>query len=502
MSKSNVVPIKKDIELKIDEEIQALIPPLNSKELKMLTENLIADGCRDAIVTWNGVIVDGHNRYAICKEHNIYFDVFEKEFGSKEEAQIWIKKNQMGRRNLPPFLRGEYLLDISRWENLRTNGKDTSLKNLKKGEKSNLLQKQEVTDIIPDCQNSDNREKTDFKKDMAHEIGVSHDTSSRILFLIENANPEQKARLRSGEASVNEIYHELKNADSRALKMRMFERLKEHIIPELVEKFEFMLEQDPTQIDNVIRIAEAGKDVQKQFIFTVKEKVMEGRAAITESTEIKKRDKKIDALNELLEKQEEHKAKAKEFDELKRQNEAMRIGLKEEFQKKLDAESARVKAEIEERFKSDASASEIAKKIDEAVKETAKKMRAEYEAEIEELRASNEEISKAAKTANDKFEGINEIIEKKDREIKTGSQLVKKFSDEAAYFREVVQKMGQMETLRDLLRNMKQIAIAVKAITDKNSGTPISDDLRKDIIEQVQGIERYVGEVKDILKIK
>ena len=86
--------------LKIDKGFQELIRPLYKNEYLQLEENLIADGCRDPITVWNGVIVDGHNRYNICKKHDIPFAIEEKSFSCREEAIVWICANQLGRRNL------------------------------------------------------------------------------------------------------------------------------------------------------------------------------------------------------------------------------------------------------------------------------------------------------------------------------------------------------------------------------------------------------------------
>ena len=63
------------MELQIDPEFKRLIKPLQTKENLQLENNIIMDGCRDAIITWNGIIIDGHNRYEICKRRNIPFEV-------------------------------------------------------------------------------------------------------------------------------------------------------------------------------------------------------------------------------------------------------------------------------------------------------------------------------------------------------------------------------------------------------------------------------------------
>ncbi len=95
--------------LTIDSKFQKLIPPLSLDEYKNLEESLISDGCISPIIIWNKVIIDGHNRYEICKKHNLPFSTIEIEFDSTEEAMIWICRNQLGRRNISEETR-KYLI--------------------------------------------------------------------------------------------------------------------------------------------------------------------------------------------------------------------------------------------------------------------------------------------------------------------------------------------------------------------------------------------------------
>jgi hypothetical protein len=64
-------------ELKIDEQLRDLFPPLTEEEFSQLEQNILRDGCTSPLFTWNDYIVDGHNRYSICKKHNIEFQVIE-----------------------------------------------------------------------------------------------------------------------------------------------------------------------------------------------------------------------------------------------------------------------------------------------------------------------------------------------------------------------------------------------------------------------------------------
>lgn len=90
------------MDLKIDREFQEKIPPLTEEEFKQLRENILEDGeVYEPIIVWNGVIVDGHNRYRIIKEHpEIPYRVKQMDFADKWAAFDWMYKKQLGRRNL------------------------------------------------------------------------------------------------------------------------------------------------------------------------------------------------------------------------------------------------------------------------------------------------------------------------------------------------------------------------------------------------------------------
>ena len=55
--------------LKIDPEFQGKIPPLTFEELNQLEANILRDGrIINPIIVWEGLIVDGHNRFIIAKK--------------------------------------------------------------------------------------------------------------------------------------------------------------------------------------------------------------------------------------------------------------------------------------------------------------------------------------------------------------------------------------------------------------------------------------------------
>ena len=93
-------------EFRIDKEFNALIPPLAAGERSRLEENLIAaNGARDPLVVWDGVLLDGHNRYDICNRLGLPFKTttLKEKIETRDDAKLWIILNQLGRRNLPPI---------------------------------------------------------------------------------------------------------------------------------------------------------------------------------------------------------------------------------------------------------------------------------------------------------------------------------------------------------------------------------------------------------------
>ena len=92
-------------DIQIDAEFAALIPPLSAEERQQLEENIVEHGgARDPLVVWASkgtlTLLDGHNRYEICTRLGLPFDFHELRFKSRYEAEDWIDRNQLGRRNL------------------------------------------------------------------------------------------------------------------------------------------------------------------------------------------------------------------------------------------------------------------------------------------------------------------------------------------------------------------------------------------------------------------
>ncbi|GKS94438.1 plasmid replication/partition related protein [Acidovorax sp. SUPP2825] len=91
----------------VNEELKAYIDPLSPEEHAALERSLLAEGCRDALVLWGEVLVDGHNRYGICQKHGLPFQTVQNQnFRSMEDVHLWMIDQHLGRRSVSDFQRG------------------------------------------------------------------------------------------------------------------------------------------------------------------------------------------------------------------------------------------------------------------------------------------------------------------------------------------------------------------------------------------------------------
>lgn len=192
------------MEIRIDQEFKNLIPPLTNEEFSGLEAAITAEGCRDPLVVWGDVLVDGHNRYEICQKHGIPFQTVQKDFADRNDAIIWIIKNQFGRRNLPAYERARLALRL----------KPAIVEKAKEKQMSAL--KQNTVRL-----RSDERKKAkelNTNKELAQAAGVGHDTIAKVMKIEEKASEETKAKLRRGDdnISINKVYQEIRRAEKEA----------------------------------------------------------------------------------------------------------------------------------------------------------------------------------------------------------------------------------------------------------------------------------------------
>lgn len=168
-------------------DLRDFIVPLDDEQLSQLEKNILAEGCREPIIVWKHshklIIVDGHNRYGICRKNKLPFKIKQLAFRNLEDAKAWMIDNQMGRRNLTPdqlsYYRGVKYLALKKkrggYDNVKSKGHN------------------EIT----------------TSEMLANQFTVSESTVKRDakfaegLNIVGLSNPKLKNRILTGEARVN-----------------------------------------------------------------------------------------------------------------------------------------------------------------------------------------------------------------------------------------------------------------------------------------------------------
>lgn len=247
--------------MRIDNEFKNLIPALTDEEYKGLEQSILSEGCRDALVLWGDILVDGHNRYEICTKHGIEYRTVQKEFGSRDDVKLWMIGNQLARRNISNFA----------VVTLRSKS-DEIIANRKKNQGVR-------TDLFAKSQKS--YETTDTTKEIARLANVGTNTASRVITInkkidraiaekkqIAGQKPEQlKKKLMDGDVSINKAYNAIKLEEKKEhikqAERSIAEQAKEEYKPKLFvtdctkahlkEKCDLLLTDPPysTDVDDI-----------------------------------------------------------------------------------------------------------------------------------------------------------------------------------------------------------------------------------------------------------
>lgn len=189
----------------IDFEFQKLIPPLSVAERGQLKANIDAEGCRDALILWNGKLLDGHNRLEICEEIGKPYKTVEIDLPDRNAAKLWIIDNQAGRRNLADIDR--IALARHREEIVAKMAKGNQRQSAGRGKKGSAK--------LP------NLKPVDTRKASAKAAGVGERTYDAGKLILDAAAageivPEVVEQIRRGEAAIHRVAKEIKETRQRS----------------------------------------------------------------------------------------------------------------------------------------------------------------------------------------------------------------------------------------------------------------------------------------------
>ena len=209
------------MDIKLNKKFQALIPHLTPEEFEGLEKDIQKEGCRDPLVICDDTLIDGHNRYLICKKYNLPFKTINKEFKSDSDIIIWILDNALNRRNLSKF--DKIKLTILKSEEI-----------FKKRAKEKQIEagREKLPQISVEA--------LDTQKELAKLADTSHDTVSKVKFIEKYATPEQKTNLSEQKETINKVYQKLKQNEIKS-------NLKTRPLPK--NKFQIILADPPWKYD-------------------------------------------------------------------------------------------------------------------------------------------------------------------------------------------------------------------------------------------------------------
>ena len=175
-------------------EMESLLPPLSEEQASILEVDLLANGCYSPIIVNEDlVVIDGHNRLTVCREHNIPFQMLVFSFEDMLEAKQWALDTQKGRRNLTVWELGNIALKLK--PDLEARAKE----NMSAGGQSFSPKEGSV--------NSPNLPPIDTRKEMAKAVGIGEQSMGRIAQIDEQGPEAVKEALDKHEISLNQGYN-------------------------------------------------------------------------------------------------------------------------------------------------------------------------------------------------------------------------------------------------------------------------------------------------------
>jgi N6-adenosine-specific RNA methylase IME4 len=215
--------------IQIKEEFKKLIPALTAEEFKQLEQNCLDEGIREKIITWNGFIIDGHNRYEIATRWGLEYETESKKFDNENDVREWMINNQFGRRNLSNYQRSVLALEL-----------ESVFK-----EKAKEQQIRKPESVLPTLAE---QKPIDTRKEISQIANVSHGTLDKVKVIQATATAEVKEKLSTGEISINQAYQEIKKEEKKAERIELIEQqiedIEQGLLPELKGLFD-VISVDP-----------------------------------------------------------------------------------------------------------------------------------------------------------------------------------------------------------------------------------------------------------------
>ena len=176
-------------------EMAELLPPLSAEQLDALEADLIKNGCyAPIIVNEDMIIIDGHNRQALCEKHDLPYTMAVFSFEDLLEAKQWALDTQKGRRNLEKWELGKIALKLKPEIEAKARANQSAAGG-DKSDKGALLTT--LSEALPSVST---------RKELADAVGIGEVTMGKVMQIDENAPDAIKEALDKKELSINKGY--------------------------------------------------------------------------------------------------------------------------------------------------------------------------------------------------------------------------------------------------------------------------------------------------------
>ena len=175
-------------------EMAELLPPLSAEQLDALEADLIKNGCYAPIINEDMVIIDGHNRQALCEKHDLPYTMAVFSFEDLLEAKQWALDTQKGRRNLEKWELGKIALKLKPEIEAKARANQSAAGGDKFSEKP-------LSATLPEAVSA-----VDTRKELAEAVGLGERTMGKVMQIDENAPDAIKEALDKKELSINKGY--------------------------------------------------------------------------------------------------------------------------------------------------------------------------------------------------------------------------------------------------------------------------------------------------------
>ena len=179
--------------VKINDHFFDLVPRPTKKEMQILTESIMKNGQREPIIiSKNHFILDGHSRFEVCQNLGIKPEYRTMRLNTYEEEEAYVVEANMERRNVNNFQKLEIYHNYYE-----------------------ILKKKAWSERTRDERGRVTGQKVHGTRSvniLADKLKMSVNQVQCGIWLINNASPQIKTRLRNGRNTINHTFDILKRS--------------------------------------------------------------------------------------------------------------------------------------------------------------------------------------------------------------------------------------------------------------------------------------------------